>query len=268
MSTSSKLKMYQIDAFTDKVFGGNPAAVCVLDQWIDVDLMQNIAAENNLAETAFVVKKTTETYAIRWFTPTVEVDLCGHATLASAHVLFNYYNFPSDKIIFLSQASGSLSVTKNEANLTLDFPTDVVKKVDTPKILIEAFGITPIETYKGKTDHVLVYETQREVEIAIPNLSLIKQSGGRGVIITAPGNEVDFVSRFFGPQVGVDEDPVTGSAHTTLTPIWAEKLGKNLLTAQQLSKRKGDLICELKGDRVKITGKAVTYMIGEVVISK
>jgi PhzF family phenazine biosynthesis protein len=259
--------MYQIDAFTEKVFGGNPAAVCVLDQWIDVDLMQNIAAENNLAETAYVVQTGPDTYNIRWFTPTVEVDLCGHATLASAYTLFKHYDYPTDKINFQSQASGSLSVTKKGDNLTLDFPTDIVEKVDTPKVLIEAFGITPIETYKGKTDHVLVYETQRKVENAIPNLELIKASGGRGVIITAPGNEVDFVSRFFGPQVGVDEDPVTGSAHTTLTPIWAEKLGKNLLTAQQLSKRKGDLICELKGDRVKITGKAITYMIGEIIIS-
>ena len=264
MNTTRKLKMYQVDAFSDKVFGGNPAAVCVLDKWLPNDLMQKIAEENNLAETAFVVKIVTESYDIRWFTPTIEVDLCGHATLAAAHVLFNHYNLPSDKIIFQSQASGSLSVTKNGEHLTLNFPTDIVKKVDTLQVLIDAFGIAPVETYKGKTDHVLVYSSQEEIEAANPDLELVKRSGGRGVIITAPGNTVDFVSRFFGPQVGVDEDPVTGSAHTTLCPIWAEKLGKTLLSAQQLSKRKGDLTCELKGDRVKITGKAITYLIGEI----
>lgn len=266
MTSSRKIKIHQIDAFTDKVFGGNPAAVCVLEQWINDDLMQNIAAENNLAETAYVVQTGPDSYDIRWFTPTVEVDLCGHATLAAAYTLFRHYGYPTDRINFQSQASGSLVVTRNGDNLTLDFPTDIITKIETPQILIEAFGITPLETYKGKTDHVLVYASQSEIENAIPNLTLIKQSGGRGVIITAAGNEVDFVSRFFGPQVGVDEDPVTGSAHTTLTPIWAEQLGKNLLTAQQLSKRKGELICELRGDRVKITGKAVTFMTGEIVI--
>ena len=259
-----KLKLYQIDAFTDKVFGGNPAAVCVLEEWVAEDLMQKIASENNLAETAFVVKTASDTYDIRWFTPTLEVDLCGHATLASAHVLFNYYDYPTDKINFQSQTSGLLSVTKSGDELSLDFPKDIIKKVSTPLVLIDAFGKAPIETFKGKTDFALIYSTQQEIEAFKPDLKLIESAGARGVIVTAQGDDVDFVSRFFAPQAGVDEDPVTGSAHTTLTPIWSEKLGKTLLTAQQLSKRKGDLICELKGDRVKITGKSVTYLIGEI----
>jgi len=263
---SQKLKIYQIDAFTDKVFGGNPAAVCVLDEWIADDLMQKIAGENNLAETAFVVKNENGTYDIRWFTPVLEVDLCGHATLASAYVLFNYFDYQTDKINFQSLASGLLSVTKNGDELSLDFPTDIIQKVSTPLVLVEAFGKAPLETFKGKTDFALIYSSQQEIETFNPDLKLIESAGGRGTIITAPGDNVDFVSRFFAPQCGVDEDPVTGSAHTTLTPIWSEKLGKTLFTAQQLSKRKGDLICELNGDRVKITGKAVTYLIGEIEI--
>jgi PhzF family phenazine biosynthesis protein len=259
-------KIYQIDAFTDKVFGGNPAAVCVLDNWLTADTMQNIANENNLAETAFVAKNNSNGYDIRWFTPTIEVDLCGHATLASAYVLFNYYGHPTDQINFSTQVSGLLSVTKSGDNLTLNFPADVYKKIESPQELIDAFGKAPVETYKGKTDFVLVYGTQKEIETFSPNLNLIKKAGGRGCIITAPGDEVDFVSRFFGPQVGVDEDPVTGSAHTSLTPIWSEKLGMTKLKAKQLSKRKGNLICELKGNRVLITGKAVTYLIGEIEI--
>jgi PhzF family phenazine biosynthesis protein len=260
-----KQKMYQVDAFSDVVFGGNPAAVCVLETQLNDDLMQNIAAENNLAETAFVVQRDSD-YEIRWFTPTTEVALCGHATLASAHVLFSYFEHPTDTISFYSPHSGNLAVTKNKDLLTLDFPTDQLVKVDPVKEILEAFDKDPLEMYKGKTDYLLLYETQDDIEQSNPNLHLLKKSNARGIIITAPGTKVDFVSRFFAPGSGVDEDPVTGSAHTTLTPFWCEKLGKTKLTAQQLSQRKGSLSCELQGERVKITGKAVTYLIGDIYI--
>ncbi len=262
---SIKIKLFQIDAFTDKVFHGNPAAICILDEWIEESKMQKIGAENNLAETAFIVKKDNN-FEIRWFTPTTEVDLCGHATLAAAYVLFNYYNYESEIIKFYSHKSGFLSVEKNNEKLTLDFPTDIYNKVDTPEVLIEAFGIKPVETYKGKTDYLLIFSSQKEIIEFKPDFSLIAESGGRGVIVSAPGQNTDFVSRFFAPQSGINEDPVTGSAHTLLTPVWSHKLGKKMLNAKQLSERQGDLKCEFRGDRVKITGMAVTYLIGEIEI--
>ena len=257
--------MYQVDAFTDTVFGGNPAAVCVLDEWLSDDLMQRIAEENNLSETAFVVKEESA-YAIRWFTPTVEVDLCGHATLASAHILFLYYRFPAQVIEFRSRNRGNLYVKKKDDKLTLDFPVDEIEKIEAPQSLVQAFTIEPEEVYKGKTDYMLVFRDQDQIESARPNMELLKEAGVRGIIITAPGKKADFVSRFFGPGSGVDEDPVTGSAHTTLTPYWANRLGKKSLKARQLSKRGGKLSCSLKEDRVKITGKAVTYMSAEIYI--
>lgn len=260
-----KQKIYQIDAFTDTVFRGNPAAVCILDNWLEDELMQHIAAENNLAETAFVVARASDdTYEIRWFTPTIEVDLCGHATLASAHVLFEYYGHSKDTIHFSSVHSGPLSVRKNRDLLTLDFPMDQISKVDPPADILEGFEKQPMEVYKGKTDYLLVYKTQEDIEQSDPNLHILKQSKARGIIITAPGNEVDFVSRFFAPGSGVDEDPVTGSAHTSLTPLWNKKLGKAKLSAEQLSKRGGKLSCELVHNRVLISGNAVTYLIGEM----
>ncbi len=258
-----KLKIYQVDAFTKHVFGGNPAAVCILNQWIATDLMQKIAAENNLAETAFIVKKD-EFYEIRWFTPTVEVDLCGHATLATAHVLFNYYLTDENYIAFHSHLSGSLSVSKENDLLTLDFPCDTITKIETPLVLIDALGKTPLESWKGKNDFMLVFDSQATIESFKPNFQLLETAGERGVIVTAKGDEVDFVSRFFGPQVGINEDPVTGSAHTTLLPYWHQVLGKTTFTAMQLSKRKGHLYCEFLGNRVKIAGNAVTYLIGEI----
>ncbi len=259
----SKEKIYQVDAFSDTVFGGNPAAVCILNEWLPAELMQKIAAENNLAETAFVVKRESD-FEIRWFTPAIEVALCGHATLASAHVLFEYFNHEKPTIKFFSAQSGNLSVTKNNDLLTLNFPQDILKKVDPPQDILDAFKKTPLEIYKGKTDYLLLYENQKDIEDSDPNHYILKNSEARGIMITAPGNKVDFVSRFFAPGSGIDEDPVTGSAHTTLTPFWSERLGKNKLTAQQLSKRKGNLLCELAGDRVKISGKAITYLIGEI----
>ena len=259
------MTIYQVDAFTDHLFGGNPAAVCILENWTDDSLMQHIAVENNLSETAFAVKRNTK-YEIRWFTPELEVDLCGHATLATAHVLFTYCNHPSDKIDFISPHSGRLVVEKAGDLLTLDFPADIVEEVKAPDSLIDALGKPPDKSLKGKTDYLLIYRDQKSIEELKPDFQLLAKAGGRGVIVSARGEKVDFVSRFFAPQSGVNEDPVTGSAHTTLIPYWAKELTKNKMTARQLSKRKGDLICESREDRVKISGKAVTYLIGEIFV--
>ena len=260
-----RLKLYQIDAFTDKVFHGNPAAVCVLPEWLAEEKMQLIAAENNLAETAFLVQSGSD-YEIRWFTPAVEVDLCGHATLASAYVLFHFYNHPSETINFQSRRSGLLTVAKDGEELTLDFPADVCQQVAAPEALTAALGAEPVEAYKGKTDYLLLFRTQQEIEMLLPDFRKLATVEARGVIVTAPGEEVDFVSRFFCPQVGIDEDPVTGSAHTTLTPFWSQRLHKKIMKARQVSARQGELRCEFLGDRVKITGKAVAYLTGDITV--
>ncbi|MGK6352640.1 PhzF family phenazine biosynthesis protein [Parapedobacter sp. DT-150] len=257
------LKIYQIDAFTDRVFSGNPAAICPLDEWLDDKLMQQIAMENNLAETAFYVRRGDE-YDIRWFTPTVEVDLCGHATLASAFVLFNHEGYGEDTVRFHSPRSGPLTVTRDGDFLVLNFPADVYAPVPVTPELTACVGIAPTAAYKGKTDYMLVFESEAHIQSAKPDLARIAQLPARGVIITAQGNEVAFVSRFFGPQSGVDEDPVTGSAHTTLIPYWAGKLGKSELTARQLSTRGGYLKCRHLGDRVEIGGQAKLYLTGEI----
>ncbi|MFH0736922.1 MAG: PhzF family phenazine biosynthesis protein [bacterium] len=260
-----KIKLYQVDAFTDELYHGNPAAVCILKEWLSETQMQNIAAENNLSETAFVVK-VGDGYEIRWFTPLVEVNLCGHATLASAFVLFNFYCQNNQKIEFHSLKSGLLTVKKENDLIVLNFPSDISLEVKIPELLLKAFNFTPITAYKGKTDYLLLFSSQQEIEELKPNFQLIYSSGVRGVIATAKGNEADFVSRFFAPFVGINEDPVTGSAHTTLIPFWSEKLGKTDLTAKQLSKRKGELNCQFLGDRVNIAGHAVLYMVGEIEI--
>nr|WP_294936664.1 PhzF family phenazine biosynthesis protein [uncultured Flavobacterium sp.] len=257
-----KIKLFQVDAFAGELFSGNPAAVCPLENWLPETLMQNIAAENNLSETAFFIKEK-EGFHIRWFTPTAEVDLCGHATLATAHVLFNHLNYPEDSVTFQSR-SGFLSVRKEKEYLTLDFPTDTYKQIAIPSFLNEAFNIKPIEAYKGVLDYMLVFKNQQEIEAIIPDLNLIAQAESRGAIITAPGYNSDFVSRYFAPQFGIPEDPVTGSAHTILTPYWSKKLGKKELSAIQLSKRKGHLTCTYLNERVDITGQAKTYLIGEI----
>jgi PhzF family phenazine biosynthesis protein len=258
-----KLKIYQVDAFTSKVFGGNPAAVCILSAWLDDALMQRIANENNLSETAFAVP-VDERYQIRWFTPQVEVDLCGHATLATAHILFEYYDHPGDRVEFDSVHSGKLAVEKSGGMLTLDFPADNVEETDVPEIAVNALHRSPLKAYKGKTDYMFVYASQSEIENLKPDFGLLAQLDNRGVIVTAMGLEVDFVSRFFAPQTGINEDPVTGSAHTTLTPYWSRVRGKKKLTARQISARGGDLVCENRGDRVRISGEAVTYLVGEI----
>lgn len=262
----SSIPIYQVDAFTDRLFSGNPAAVCLFNQWPDNKLMQNIAAENNLAETAFIIPKG-ENYRLRWFTPTTEVDLCGHATMAAAHVLFEHYNHPSDKIKFESKNSGTLTVRKAGDVLTLDFPADIIAPAELPPALRQWLGEITCECYKGKTDYLIILETEREVKDLNINLQLISQVSARGVIVSAPGNEVDFVSRFFAPQCGVGEDPVTGSAHTTLTPYWSERLGKKNMTARQISLRGGTLSCADKGDRIEISGKAVTYLTGTIAVT-
>jgi PhzF family phenazine biosynthesis protein len=259
-----RLKLFQVDAFTDKLFSGNPAAVCPLESWLPDHLMQNIAAENNLAETAFFVMEG-EGYYLRWFTPTAEVPLCGHATLATAHVLFQHLNYSGDVITFQSK-SGLLKVRKENDYLTLDFPADKFEPVQVPAFLKEAFRTQPVETYKGRLDYMLVFGSQQEVQNAAPDMQGIAKADARGVIITAPGVSSDFVARYFAPQYGIPEDPVTGSAYTILTPYWAEKLGKKELSAIQLSQRKGYLKCKDLGDRVDITGQAVTYLVGEIAI--
>lgn len=259
-----KLTLYQIDAFAESVFSGNPAAVCVLDSWLEDKTMQQIAMENNLAETAFLVKNANR-YEIRWFTPEIEVDLCGHATLASAYVLFRFFETTISELEFYSPRSGILKVEKgDDGYLTLDFPADETIFVDEIDAITNAIGSTPLKTIKGKTDYLLIYSSQKEIEQISPNFHLLDKLDCRGVIVSAPGEEVDFVSRFFAPQCGIPEDPVTGSAHTTMTPYWSKVLGKEKITAKQLSPRGGNLKCENHGDRVKISGKAALYMVGEI----
>lgn len=257
------IKIFQVDAFTDKLFSGNPAAVCILDNWMADDIMQSIAAENNLAETAFVVAKDKQ-FEIRWFTPTIEVDLCGHATLASAFVLFNCLGYKEKEIVFNSPRSGELKVTKQNEVLFLDFPTDTLKPENNFDQIQKCIGIRPMEIFKGKTDYIAIINNETEVKNLKPNLIEINILPGRGLIVTAKGDKVDFVSRFFAPQVGIDEDPVTGSAHTSLIPLWSKKLGKDKMEARQLSKRGGKLICINQGERCLIGGQARLYLTGEI----
>lgn len=260
-------KIYQVDAFTNELFRGNPAAVCPLKNWLKDEIMQNIAMENNLAETAFYVKNG-ESYEIRWFTPTVEVDLCGHATLAAAYVLFFQEGYENETIQFISPRRGNLFVKKENEWLILDFPTDTIEKVDITDEILSCFDIKPVEAYQGKTDLMLIFSDENEIQHLVPSFQNIVKIEARGLIVTAKGDKVDFVSRFFAPQSGIDEDPVTGSAHTTLTPFWAEKLGKTELTALQLSNRTGYLQCRHLGERVEISGQAKLYMKGEILIQQ
>lgn len=257
------LKIYQIDAFAEKAFTGNPAAVCPLEEWLPDELMQKIAMENNLAETAFYIPEG-DGFHLRWFTPAVEVDLCGHATLATAHVLFEHLNY-TQKVINFQTRSGLLQVEKKGEILKMNFPVTPFEKTETPQDLIEGLGIQPLETYKSD-DYLLVVESEEIVQNLQPNLLKVAEVEARGVMVTAPGKEVDFISRFFAPQSGINEDPVTGSAHTVLIPYWAKKLGKTELTARQISPRGGNLFCTLVGDRVEISGKAITYLIGEIFV--
>jgi PhzF family phenazine biosynthesis protein len=261
-----KYKFYQVDTFTEKLFGGNPAGVCPLNSWLDDDLLQKIAMENNLSETAFYVKQK-DYYEIRWFTPTIEVDLCGHATLATAFILFNHEGHSSDSIIFHSPRSGELKVSKKSNCLTLNFPLDEFQQIAISDELFNCFNKKPIDAYKGKSDYMLIFEKESDILDIQPEFEIISKLNARGVIVTAESENVDFVSRFFAPQSGVMEDHVTGSAYTTLTPYWAQKLDKTELSSIQLSKRRGYLKCELSGTRVEISGQAKLYLVGEILLS-
>jgi PhzF family phenazine biosynthesis protein len=262
-----KLTLYQIDAFASKLFAGNPAAVIPLEKWLDEKLMQQIAEENNLAETVFFVPQK-DGFHIRWFTPELEVDLCGHATLAAAFVLFEILGYKKPAIIFYSK-SGPLKVHRDGAFIALDFPSWKPERLTLyPEELIEGLGITGhLGVYKNR-DYIVELETEKDVIAVKPNFSLLNKIDVLGIIVTATGKNSDFVSRFFAPNCGVPEDPVTGSSHSQLIPFWSEKLGKANLHARQLSKRGGELWCEQKGDRVSIKGKAVFYMKGEIEISE
>ena len=260
---SMKIPIYQVDAFSDQLFKGNPAAVCPLVEWLPDELMQNIAFENNLAETAFIVPSG-DGYKIRWFTPTVEVDLCGHATLASAHVVFHELGHTSEDVHFLSHRSGPLLVSKRGDQLVLNFPCDVMEELAVDPVYSTGLAISPRTVFKGKTDLLFIYESESDILNLQPDFEALKIHQVRGIIVTAPGEKTDFVSRFFGPNSGGNEDPVTGSAHTTLMPYWHSVLGKQTMTAMQLSQRTGFLTCTLQGDRVEIAGKSVLYLRGEI----
>ncbi len=258
-----KITQYQVDAFSTRVFAGNPAAVCPLDSWLEDELLQAIAAENNLSETAFFVP-TANSFKLRWFTPTVEVDLCGHATLATAHVLFTELGYSEPSITFATR-SGDLVVTRRDDLLTMNFPAQRLQPCAVSQALCVALGQRPSEVWAGDI-YMAVFDSEATIRSLTPNMERLRELDLSCVIVTAPSTTVDFVSRFFAPQVGVPEDPVTGSAHCKLTPYWAAKLGRNTLHARQVSQRGGDVYCELLGDRVLLSGHAVTFMRGEIFV--
>ncbi|MEM7103871.1 MAG: PhzF family phenazine biosynthesis protein [Bacteroidota bacterium] len=260
-----KIPYYQIDAFSSSVFGGNPAAVCPLDNWLDDLLLQAIAAENNLAETAFFVRKG-DHFELRWFMPHDEIDLCGHATLASAFVIFNWLDWQSDEILFQSQ-SGPLKATQNkDRSITLDFPAWKADPIPVTEIMTSAFGLKPKEAYANR-DLILLYDNEDQIRMMNPNLTLLKDLPYLCLIPTALGQSADFVSRVFDANAPEAEDPVTGSAHTSLVPFWAKKTGKTIFHARQLSARGGELFCELKNERVYMRGHAVHFMTGEILLT-
>ncbi len=256
-----KISIYQVDAFAEKSFEGNPAAVCPLEEWLPDETLQAIASENNLSETAFFIPRD-DCYDLRWFTPVSEVDLCGHATLASAHVVFSKFKPNRSKIVFESR-SGTLPVSRDGECLTLDFPAQPGVKCPTPELLVKSLGIAPVECYQS-TDLMAVFDNQAQIEQMAPEFRILKEIDSRGIIVTAPGQDTDFVSRFFAPRHNIDEDPVTGSAHCTLAPYWSAILGSKNLSAKQLSKRTGTLHCEIAGNRVLISGKTRLFLEGEI----
>lgn len=254
------LTIYQVDAFTSRLFGGNPAAVCPLDNWLPDETMQKLALENNLSETAFFVKEG-EGFRLRWFTPEFEIDLCGHATLASAFILFDHLNYSSETIQFQTK-SGRLLVRKKGDLIELNFPSKMPQPCDVPEALLKGVNFPPAKVFKSR-DYFLVYDDETLIKQIVPDFNYLNQVDSIGIIVTAASKEVDFVSRFFVPNSAIGEDPVTGSAHCNLIPYWAKELKKSTLTAKQLSAREGELLCEDKGDRVTMAGKAVLYMKGE-----
>ncbi|MCP4255119.1 MAG: PhzF family phenazine biosynthesis protein [Candidatus Scalindua sp.] len=260
-----ELNLYQIDAFTDMPFEGNPAAVIPLETWLPDNTMQSIAKENNLSETAFFVPQN-RGFHIRWFTPKTEVDLCGHATLATAYVLFNILEYNKDKIEFDSK-SGVLTVFQKNDWLVMDLPAQSPAPCNMPYEIVEAFDKMPVECLRSE-DYIVVFEAEEDILSIKPDIDYLTKLDLRGVIITARSEQYDFVSRFFAPKYGIDEDPVTGSAHTQLIPYWARVLGKTKMKAKQLSSRGGELVCELRNDRVLISGKAVKYLEGKIDLSR
>jgi len=256
-----EISLYQIDAFASKLFEGNPAAVCPLDEWLPDEIMQSIAKENNLSETAFFMSKGNG-FHIRWFTPASEVDLCGHATLASAYVLFNILGYKKDKIEFDSK-SGILAVTKDTELLVMDFPAQPPVPCDIPREIVAAFDKMPIECLKSE-DFVVVFEREMDIESANPDFGQLIKLDLRGVIITAKSTRYDFIARFFAPKYGIPEDPVTGSAYTQLAPYWASKIDPKRFSVKQVSSRGGELTCEVVDDRVLISGKAIKYLEGKI----
>ncbi|HLZ88756.1 MAG TPA: PhzF family phenazine biosynthesis isomerase [Puia sp.] len=263
------MQIYQVDAFANQIFQGNPAAVIPLTEWPPDTLLRQIAAENNLSETAFFVPEK-EGFAIRWFTPAVEVDLCGHATLAAGHVLFEHLGYPGDHILFHTRNAGDLEVLRGDApgRLTLNFPDNLPEPVDPAPltVIFESLHLPPGPIAKGPYDYFIVLHSQKAVEALRPDFKRLAAAGGRGIVVTAPGEDTDFVSRCFYPQSGIDEDPVTGSAHTMSVPYWASRLGKNKLSAAQLSARRGYLDCELRQGRVYMTGNAHTFLQGTITL--
>jgi predicted PhzF superfamily epimerase YddE/YHI9 len=255
------LPIYQVDAFTGKLFAGNPAAVIPMTHWLEAATMQDIAAENNLAETAFFVPKGSD-FELRWFTPEVEVDLCGHATLASAHVLFSHWFYYKPTVTFHTR-SGPLKVHTAGDSLTMDLPSIPVYPADVPPHLVDGLGRMPQGVWKGR-DYLCLFDSEDEVRALKPDFRELAKVPTLGVIVTAKSKNVDFVSRFFAPAAGIAEDPVTGSAHSELVPFWSEKLGKKKLMARQISKRGGDIACELSFNRVHMTGKCITYLVGTI----
>ncbi len=258
-----KLKMFQVDAFADHVLEGNPAAVCPLETWLDDMLLQAIATENNLSETAFFVA-VGEVFELRWFTPMAEVALCGHATLASAHVLYEHLGYAKPELRFQTR-SGPLAVIRNAQGLRMDFPASIPRVAEAPAALLAGLGRRPKEVLSA-VDYIAVYDTEEEIRALAPDFALLLALDRRGVLATAPGREADFVCRCFFPGVGINEDPVTGSAHCELAPYWSARLGRDVLKARQLSKRGGAVACEVRGDRVLLSGHAVTFMIAEISI--
>ncbi len=258
-----KLSIYQVDAFTTKLFGGNPAAIVPLDDWLPVPEMQKIAAENNLAETAFFIPKGAD-FEIRWFTPNLEIDLCGHATLATAHVLYTELGYTDKVVHFHTLKAGTLSVSHENGLYTLDFPSRPVSTCEIPTGLLDAIGGNPPIEVLHARDYLLVYENEADVLALKPDFSALLKITEMGIIATSKGDKSDFVSRFFIPGAGINEDSVTGSTHCNLIPYWAEKLGKTDLHTFQVSERRGELWCTFKGERVLMAGNAITYLRGEI----
>ena len=259
--------IFQVDAFANAVFSGNPAAVVLLnDAWLPDATMQAIAAENNLSETAFLLPDQ-QPIPLRWFTPAIEVDLCGHATLATAHILFEHQNHPADQPLVFTSRSGLLEVRRIEkGRYQMDFPADHLERVATiPQPIIEGLNCPVLEVWKGREDYLVRTDAETSVQQLQPNFRVLAELGSRGVLATAPGGQFDFVSRCFFPNAGIDEDPVTGSAHTTLTPYWAGQLGKTSMNAAQISPRGGQMTCTLLDDRVLLEGSAVTYLEGKII---